>query len=206
LIEWTSDLHSADSPPGDQADTEIALTPAAIHSVKVSLRTAVVAVSLLAGVHSVQAQSTSTHTWAGIGLGVAIPVGDRQVSDQTSGMNLSVTHQPGAHVFSLRTAGASEHHGDEYFDVGLLYGRGLVRGPLHATAAAGLGVVFGNRYVPGGGPDRETVGPGFGVPLEAQAFVRVFQYVGVGVYTFANFNAVKPLFGANLALKIGDLQ
>lgn len=78
------------------------------------------------------------------GAGVAAPVEDGG-ADRASALSVSLGHQRGKHVLSLRGVAAFELFGDDYFDVGLLYGRTLSSGVLFASAGAGLGAVFGTR-------------------------------------------------------------
>ncbi len=121
---------------------------------------------------------------------MAAPVGEEPDADRANALSLNLSHQRGAHVFSLRAAAAFELFGDDYFDVGLLYGRALSSGVVFASAGAGLGVVFGTRGAGGifGGDNGESVGPTIGIPLEAQLSVGLLPFLGVGVYGFANVN------------------
>jgi hypothetical protein len=160
---------------------------------------------LLFGIETAGAQAPETRTWLGAGLGAAVRGGDH---DADIALSLNLSHRRGAHVFSLRGVVAFEFLGDDVSDVGLLYGRSLTSGAVFATAGGGLGVVSGTRRSGGlfGGGYSESFGPTIGIPLEAQLFVRVLSFLGVGVYGFANTNVEKSLLGATVAVQLGALR
>lgn len=131
----------------------------------------------------------------------------------TSINNLGVGVQGGLsvdynqHVFSLRTVSTDQSYGAETWDVALLYGRSTTFRSWYVSAGVGAAVTGGTKYSglfgSGEGIPMETM---LGFPLEANLFWQPTNFVGLGVYSFANVNTEHPFGGMGLSVRVGNLQ
>jgi hypothetical protein len=136
--------------------------------------------------------------WLGAGLGGA------GGSDARGGGALmaEIIYQTGVHHFGVRALGAADpfgYSGDEFGEVGVVYGRSATRPWGHAAIAAGLAWTgFGSCQGSGG---CSTVG----VPVVAEVAARLFSIMGVGAQAFGNLNTKSVYLGAVLFLQLGWL-
>lgn len=138
--------------------------------------------------------------WVNAGIGVGTPdiAGIVSVSYQFLGSNL----------LSLRGAVAAEFFGDDFWDIGLLYGRATTAQDYHVSISAGVAVIWGSRSSDGLFSDtpHKEISRQFGFPLEGQLFWRPSRFIGLGLYDFANFNAERSFAGLAASLQVGRLK
>lgn len=130
----------------------------------------------------------------------------------TSINNLGVGIQGGLavdynqHVFSLRTVSTDMPYGAQTWDVALLYGRSTTFRSWYLSAGVGAAVTGGTKYPglfgSGEGTPMETM---MGFPLEANLFWQPTNFVGLGIYSFANVNTEHPFGGMGLTIRVGNL-
>ena len=121
-----------------------------------------------------------------------------------------VSYQHGAHLFSLRVAATAGLFDDGFGDVGLLYGRAtrVADTRYRLGAAAGISAADGC-VTPGEGAlfssceDRKTV---IGLPLEVHVTWLPAEFLGVGLYGFADFNQTRSFAGLTLSVQLGKLR
>lgn len=141
------------------------------------------------------------YVWLGAGLGVGS-------EDFAGSANLSL--QLGPHLFSLRVAGTAGLFDDGFGDVALLYGRATrdVESRYRAGLALGIAAADGCE-TPGAGAlfstceDRRTV---VGLPIEAQLVWLPAEFLGIGLYGFADLNRNRSFAGLTLTLQFGDVR
>jgi hypothetical protein len=137
--------------------------------------------------------------WLGLGLGGAA------TTSEASGMALmgEVVYQTGPHHFAIRAMGAADPLGedaDEFGEIGALYGRAAKREWGHATVAAGLAVTgFGSCPDSASGGGCHTLG----VPVVAEAALRLGSVAGIGAQGFANLNSKSVYGGLVFFLQLG---
>jgi hypothetical protein len=119
--------------------------------------------------------------------------------------HVSGTYRSGGNLFSARGAGTIAVFGDELWDVGILYGRSLLAGVVHASAAAGGGLV-GGMTREGVHDDPRPLQRTFGVPIEVQLFFRPLPVLGIGLYGFSNVNREESFTGVTAAVQLGRLR
>lgn len=138
--------------------------------------------------------------WLGAGLGS----GAR--GDGASGFAVmgEIVYQVRAHHFSIRGFGAADPFGtgaDEFGEVGLLYGRAAKRKWGHGAISAGLALTGVSSC-----SDASTSGcTTLGVPVVAEAALRLASVAGVGIQGFANLNPKSVYGGVVLFLQLGWL-
>jgi hypothetical protein len=139
--------------------------------------------------------------WLGAGLGVGS-------EDFAGSANLSYQH--GAHLVSLRVAGTAGLFDDGFGDVALLYGRATRPPESRYRAGAGLGVALvdgcaspGDGGLFAGCDDRGTV---LGLPIEAQLSWLPAEFLGLGLYGFADFNRARSFAGLTLTVQLGRVR
>jgi arginase len=141
--------------------------------------------------------------WLGLG-----PLGSAARGDGAEGMAVmaEIVYQTGPHYFALRAAGAADPLGegaDEFGDFGLLYGRAALRPWGHASVAAGLAIT-------GVSSCHDALSGGtcttLGIPLTAEAALRMGSFLGVGVQGFANLNSKSVYGGVVVFLQVGSLR
>jgi hypothetical protein len=141
--------------------------------------------------------------WLGLG-----PLGSAARADGAEGMAVmaEIVYQTGPHYFALRAAGAADPLGegaDEFGDFGLLYGRAALRPWGHASVAAGLAIT-------GVSSCHDALSGGtcttLGIPLTAEAALRMGSFLGVGVQGFANLNSKSVYGGVVVFLQVGSLR
>ena len=142
--------------------------------------------------------------WLNMGLGSA-------GGDFLSG-GLSFSGETGTGLVSVRFV-----HNEEFlifdgkpqavWDLGVLYGVYLRGDGYLASISGGIGLVGGRRgkflSSSGGFFGEEVRFRTFGMPLEAQLFLRPFTGFGIGIYSFANINSEKSFRGILLSLQFG---
>jgi len=144
------------------------------------------------------AQSDNYWFNAGIGAG----------SSGTAGI-LSGSYQFGLNLISIRSASTFELFGDDYWDMGILYGFATSAEIVHASFAAGVAVSGGSEVVSGSGffgRQYNKLPVTTGLPLELQFFTRPGKFIGFGLYGFANINNQHSFGGAALALQVGKIR
>jgi hypothetical protein len=147
--------------------------------------------------NSVVAQERS-RIWLGLGLGS----GAR--SDGASGAALlgEIVYQTRAHHFALRGLGVIDPFGDsnnDFGEIGILYGRAALRKWGHGSAAAGLAITGVSSCGETG--SCTTVG----IPVVAEAALRLASVVGVGAQGYANLNTKSIYGGVAFFLQLGWL-
>ena len=157
-------------------------------------KTLFIAVIFLAIGSGIHAQSASQNSyWINFGLGA---IG-----------NTGAYYQTGRHVFSIRYGVSGEILGDTYSDIGLLYGWSTK--PALFTASIGTGIAYSTIvYDESGlfGSQSDITKNAIGVPLEIQLYWRFTRFVGLGLYTFANFNSEKSFAGVTICVQAGKLR
>jgi hypothetical protein len=139
--------------------------------------------------------------WLGAGLGSAAR------SDGASGFALmgEIVYQVKAHHFAIRAMGAADPFGegaDEFGEIGLLYGRAAKRAWGHGTIAAGLAVTGVSSCRDAAATSGCTT---LGIPVVAEAALRLASVAGVGIQGFANLNRKSVYGGVVLFLQLGWL-
>jgi arginase family protein len=148
---------------------------------------------------SLVAQDRS-RVWLGLGLGG----GGR--ADGASGIALmgEVVSQVRAHHFALRGLGVVDPLGegaDEFGEIGLLYGRAAKRAWGHGAIAAGLAITGVSSC-----SDAATSGcTTLGIPVVAEAALRLGSVIGVGAQGFTNLNTKSTYGGLLVFLQLGWL-
>ena len=141
-------------------------------------------------------QPRETRAWVSAGIGFASrgPAG-----------HIAGTYQRGGNLLSARAAGPVAVFGDELWDVGLLYGRGLISGLVQASVNAGVGLV-GGRTREGIHDEGEALPTTFGVPIAVELFFRPAPVIGLGLYGFGNVNREESFAGITAAVQLGRLR
>ena len=128
------------------------------------------------------------------------------------GAHVSVSHQFGANLLSLRSSGTGDILETLFgspgtvigtSDWGVLYGRASTHGHLHRSLAVGIGRARVYRAVASGDPTATTH---FGVPLEGQLFARLGGVFGLGLYGYGNLNSDRTYWGLSAAIELGKLH
>lgn len=144
-------------------------------------------------------QTDKSRYWVNTGLGVG-----------TIGMALIAgTHyQFGPNLLSIRGSVTAEIFGDEFWDIGLLYGWASSEYDYHVSFSSGIAIMGGSRSEGGlfSNTPREVISAQFGVPLEGQFYWRPFRYFGLGLYGFANLNIEQLFAGLALSVQLGKLR
>ena len=137
--------------------------------------------------------------WIGFGIGGG-SVGNGGLS-----LGLYTTYQFSKNLLTLRILSSGEFWGKTLNDYSLLYGRVLISSKVFASLGGGLGVVGGSTSHGGFFTKRTTekIETVIGIPLEAQLFWRPTQFLGLGLYGFANINSEETFYGSLLSLQIG---
>lgn len=137
--------------------------------------------------------------WANIGLGAG-----------TTGVSAvaSVSYRFNGNLLSLRGSTTGGAASDDYWDVGLLYGRTASGSWYQTSLSAGIGLMGGrtNQDGPVSARSTETLEPTVSLPLEAQLFWRPADFWGLGLSAFANINAKQSFGGIALCLQVGNLR
>lgn len=146
-------------------------------------------------------QSTNINRFsvtAGIGVGTPGIAGIVSVSYQFLGSNL----------LTLRGAVTGEIFGDDFWDIGLLYGWATTEQDYHASISTGMGIMGGSRSTGRLFSDtpREEISHQFGIPIEGQLFWRPSRIIGLGLSGFANINAERSFAGLAASLQVGKLK
>ena len=156
--------------------------------------------AITAGLPSPLVGQDRSRIWLGAGLGSAAR------SDGAGGAALmgEIVYQVKAHHFAIRAMGAADPFGegaDEFGEIGLLYGRAAKRPWGHGAIAAGLAVT-------GVSSCRDAATSGcttLGIPVVAEAALRLGSVAGVGIQGFANLNRKSVYGGVVLFLQLGWL-
>jgi hypothetical protein len=141
--------------------------------------------------------------WLGLG-----PLGSAARADGAEGYAImaEMVYQTGPHYFAIRAAGAADPFGegaDEFGDFGLLYGRAAKRQWGHASVAAGLAITgVSSCHDALSGRSCTTLG----VPVTAEAALRIASFAGAGVQGFANLNSKSVYGGLVVFLQFGMLR
>jgi hypothetical protein len=113
-----------------------------------------------------------------------------------------IIYQTGVHHFGLRALGAADpfsSSGNEFGEIGVLYGRSATKPWGHAAISAGLAWTgFGSCELTGG---CSTVG----VPVVAEAAIRLFSIMGLGAQAFVNLNTQDIYRGGVVFVQLGWL-
>src|SRR5699024_5673407 len=97
--------------------------------------------------------------------------------------------------------------GDDFYDIGLLYGRATSTRTFQFSLAAGLSLVKGEQSVSvNEGIAIEEVSPIIGFPIELQANWEPTNIIGLGITGFVNLNRVQSFAGITINLLIGKLR
>lgn len=112
----------------------------------------------------------------------------------------------GPNLLSLRGIVTGEIFGDEFWDVGLLYGRATTAQRYHASISAGVAVFGGRRSLGGFFSGSEKITRQVGIPIEGQLSWRPSGFIGLGLSGFANINEVRSVVGVAISLQLGKLR
>ena len=154
------------------------------------------------------ARAEETNYWLNVGFGRC------SLGGYAGSANISI--QFNKYLVSLRTTGNSEttdflSSGDDFYDIGLLFGIAPLRSNLLVSAAIGLALVGGSRDTGESSwlfsiDRRENIGTTIGLPIEIQLIQRLSSYMGVGAYIYANINKEESFGGIALCLQLGKFQ
>ena len=162
---------------------------------------------LLIPIDSTWAQPNQTTFWLNGGLGIS--------SLGSLGGNANISVHFDKFLLSLRSTVNSEKSGlfvggDEFFDMGLLFGLAKSEQKQFFSIAIGIARVTGNHYIgePGLFSDghRVDITPVIGLPLEAQLFFRPTGFLGLGTYLYGNLNSEHSFSGITFCLQVGKLR
>lgn len=161
-------------------------------------RAVVCCVSLLGLVlqaRTASAQTTPpTRTWLAAGLGAA---GDTRDGGAAAVGMLVVQRQP--HHIALRGLVASDVFASdacEFGEIGVLYGRTITGRVGHAAISTGLSAVRPP------GCRSPTLG-NVGMPVVAEAALRPFPVIGIGLQAFVTLNRLSTYGGVALFVQLG---
>jgi hypothetical protein len=115
-----------------------------------------------------------------------------------------IVYQTKVHQFSVRAMGAADpfgYSGDEFGELGVLYGRAAKREWGHAAIATGLAWTGFGSCAGSAGAGCSTLG----LPIVAEAALRLFSIMGLGAQVFANFNSKSIYRGGVVFLQLGWL-
>jgi hypothetical protein len=152
----------------------------------------------LVGCAAVAGAQESPRTWLGAGVTAA-------GFDDGGGIGglAEIVHQRGPHHFVIRgmfATNAEEHSGvGTVEELGVQYGRARRGSRGHAAIAAGLAFTWLDQCEGATGPGCSTLG----VPVTAEAALRVSRYVGLGVQAFGNLNSKTSYGGAAAFVQLG---
>jgi hypothetical protein len=133
--------------------------------------------------------------WLGAGLGSA------GRTDGAGGVAVmgEVVYQHKRHQFAVRGLLAADplgENGDEFGEVGLLYGRVAIKKSGHASIAGGLAVTAVS-------PCRTRSCTTLGFPIVGEVSARIGSVLGVGLQGFANINTRSSYAGFALLIQLG---
>ena len=110
------------------------------------------------------------------------------------------------HLLSLRATTVSVLFDDDFWDVGLLYGRTLLPSRGLVAASGDLALMGGQRCGGFLGSTCNTVRARVGVPVAVRAAWNATRYFGIGIYTFADINGEQSFAGAALTIQLGRVR
>lgn len=146
---------------------------------------------------TVSQDPNSNRIWVNAGLGVG--------TNDISGF-VNVSYQKGNNLLSMRGALSGDLvFGDEFWDIGMLYGRATSQQRYHASISAGLAMVGGKRDA-GFSSSGNDVPVAIGLPLKAQLNWQPTSVLGFGLHIFANINFEHSFAGLALSLQLGKLR
>jgi hypothetical protein len=136
--------------------------------------------------------------WLGAGLGSAAR------TDGAAGVAVmgELVYQVKVHQFALRGILAADplgENGDEFGEVGLLYGRVALRKWGHTSIAGGVAVT-------GIAPCPRSSCTTLGLPVVAEISARLGPVIGVGLQAFANLNSRSSYAGWALLIQLGWMK
>jgi hypothetical protein len=138
--------------------------------------------------------------WLGLGLGS----GARADGASGFGVMGELVYQIRAHHFVIRALGVADPFGDNadsFGEIGALYGRAAKRRWGHAAISAGLALT-GVSSCPNATISGCTT---LGVPVVAEAALRLASIVGIGIQGFGNLNPKSIYGGVAVFLQLGWL-
>jgi len=106
------------------------------------------------------------------------------------------------HLVSFRGLGLSEVFGDNFWDLGVLFGRARRSSRSLLAASAGLAIMGGETCISGCAVLHKRVS----FPLGVRAAWHPASFLGLGIYGFANFNSVQSFAGGVVTIEIGHLH
>lgn len=109
-------------------------------------------------------------------------------------------------LFTVRGAMVAEFFGDDLWDVGLMYGRGVHTGRLFLSLNAGMGLAGGTRDTGFLGSSTAPRPHRFTVPLEAQVAWRPSTFLGLALSALGSINKDGSFGGITLGLQLGKLR
>ena len=162
----------------------------------VSILLCACALAVTACPRAARAQDSPSSSWLTLGTGLG---------SGGAGVSGSMSLKLGSHVASLRVAGTGRQLGGDLWDVGVLYGQAACGERYLLSVSGGVAMAGGHRKVDASTP-REVIPAGFGVPVEAQGFVRPFPWGGLGLYAYAELSSRATFAGASLAVQLGSVK
>jgi hypothetical protein len=108
------------------------------------------------------------------------------------------------HLLSARAVGVAGILDDEFWDVGVLYGRAVRWSRGWAAASAGVALMDG--LLCGGLGGCSSLARRVSLPLAARATWQVLPAIGIGAYGFANINDRRSFAGLTLAVLVGRVR
>ncbi|HKS06603.1 MAG TPA: hypothetical protein VJR92_09855 [Gemmatimonadaceae bacterium] len=159
------------------------------------MRRVLLCASLFLAVHATTTQAQSAAVarrtyWGQVNLGVG---GVADSAFYATGFSGGI--QTGRTVFIGRVVALSTKAKTRITEVGLMTGVATRPSGIHASIAAGLGIV-----------DASSDSSSLGFPVEAQITVRPLRWIGVGVHVFGNLNKTGKLYGVTIPVQIGRLR
>jgi hypothetical protein len=104
----------------------------------------------------------------------------------------------------IRAIGAADpfgYSGNEFGEIGVLYGRSVKRQWGHLAISTGLAWTGFGSYRGGGAGGYSTMG----IPVVAEVAARLFSLMGVGAQGFTNLNLKNVYLGAVVFIQLGWL-
>ena len=143
------------------------------------------------------AQSPQTLVWITGGLGV----GSAGAAGQIAG---TVDYR--GNLFTARASTVSELFGDDFWDVGLMYGRSLRGSRSYASLSVGGGIAGGTSSSGFLGTTTAPKAHRFTVPLELRVAWRPLTFLGLGASGIASLNRGGSFGGLVLEVEVGKVR
>ncbi len=146
-----------------------------------------------------QQSQHSVQFWLNAGWGIGTTFGNGSAA-----LTVGLSIQFNKHLFTLRAYRVAEVF-DNFYDIGLLYGRATSTRSFQFSLAAGLSLVKGEQGVRVSEGISVEEFSTIGIPIELQANWELTNFIGLGITGFANLNPAQSFAGITINLLIGIL-